>query len=247
MKKVIYTSIVGNYDTLLEYPAIDESFDYICFCENCEEGSKVGHWTLKNIPYDLDNPVRKSRYVKLLPHKVLKDYDYSVWLDGNIAIASKYIYDQIHEAIENHEKWKGIHHYERKCIYKEARQCIWKGKGDWKEIVRGIRYLKKNNFPEEYGLFENNFILRKHNDPEIIQIDEEWWKLYSEFSERDQLILFYLFWKYGFTPGAFEIGGFRLFESDDFIYQEHNGKRKNFLFYFYRKLLIRMLILTKVV
>ena len=45
-----------------------------------------GIWKLLPIPDELKhlNNVKKQRIVKICPHRYLKDYDISIWVDGNI-------------------------------------------------------------------------------------------------------------------------------------------------------------------
>ena len=83
-KIVIYTAFTGDYDTLKYPEVIDDNCDYICFTDNPELTSDL--W--KIIPMEesvLDNN-RKAKKYKLLPHKYLKDYKYSFWLDGTFKI-----------------------------------------------------------------------------------------------------------------------------------------------------------------
>ena len=95
-KIVIYTAFTGDYDTLKYPEVIDDNCDYICFTDNTELTSDL--W--KIIPMEesvLDNN-RKAKKYKLLPHKYLKDYKYSFWLDGTFKIKGsirEYIYKNI--------------------------------------------------------------------------------------------------------------------------------------------------------
>ena len=56
--------------------------------------------------------------------------------------------------------------------------------------------LRKSRYPEKNGLYENNLIIRKHNDPALIALILEWWDMLSRYSKRDQLSLVYLLWKH---------------------------------------------------
>ncbi|MCD7978378.1 MAG: DUF616 domain-containing protein, partial [Tannerellaceae bacterium] len=82
-KKVIYTCLVGNYDSLSQPGIVCEEFDYICFSNNIKE-QKIGVWQIRPIPFFHGNKTRLSRYVKLNPHIVLPNYIYSLWIDANI-------------------------------------------------------------------------------------------------------------------------------------------------------------------
>lgn len=97
-KKVVYTSIIGGYDTLIQPPAIDESFDYICFVKKGQRQSrKQGIWSIEEIPYDCTNDKQLSAYTKLQPHVVLSQYDFSLWIDGNVSINDIQLYDTINK------------------------------------------------------------------------------------------------------------------------------------------------------
>ena len=96
MKKVIYTSIFGdNY--YLHDPEIKlKGYDFICFTDNPKYQSDV--WQVRLIPKIYEG-VRDSKKPKILPHRYLKEYDISVWIDGDIKITSN-----IDKLIENHYK-----------------------------------------------------------------------------------------------------------------------------------------------
>jgi hypothetical protein len=60
-----------------------------------------------------------------------------------------------------------------------------------------IRKYRQQGYPEHNGLVEDNFLMRRHNEPEMIRFAEEWWKNVLEFSRRDQLSFNYVAWKLG--------------------------------------------------
>ena len=199
--KVIYTSLTGGYDELPQYRAIDSSFDYICFSNDYPPGSKIGHWLIKPIPFIHSSPIHLSRYAKLLPHNVIPEYEWSVWLDSNLVIEDDKFYFIVNKCIERGELWNGIYHPLTDCIYEDMKKCLVGAKIKYKEIKGLLNFLRKEDFPRHEGLFENNVILRKHNEPKIIEIDEAWWSFFVDFVRRDQLSLFYIFWKKKFCPG----------------------------------------------
>jgi len=188
MKKVIYTSIVGGFDELIQPSVIDYSFDYVCFVRKGQTDTKrQGVWQIVEIPYDnCDNRIL-SRFPKLLPHKVLSQYDYSLWMDGNVSINDQRLYDIINEKIANGVLYSGVNHWGRDCAYDEAAGIANKVKEPLLSLARTVRFLKKQNFPRHYGLYENNVILRKHNDPIIVNFDNLWWSLFCKYAKRDQL------------------------------------------------------------
>lgn len=199
-KAVIYTSLTGGYDNLPQYDILDSFFDYICFTNDYPDGEKVGQWEVRSIPIEINDKTRLSRYVKLMPHKVFPDYEYSIWFDANLEITDKKIYEIIKTHISAQKKWCGIKHPTLDCIYQDAKECLKLAKVTYREIVSQVKFLRDEKFPEHFGLFENNVIIRNHNDNSVRNIDEQWWNLYMRFSRRDQMSLFYIFWKNSFEP-----------------------------------------------
>lgn len=200
-KYVIYTSLTGGYDKLPQYKCLDERFDYICYSNDFNEGEKIGMWEIRNIPLtNCKDNIRLSRYVKLQPHKVLSEYEYSLWIDSNIIVEMPLFYDIVIGKIREGKDWYGIKHPLRDCIYEDAEAVVLAGVANFFEIRKQMKFLRSECYPEHYGLFENNIILRKHNSEVIREINDDWWQIYNRFSKRDQMSLFYIFWQHSFTP-----------------------------------------------
>ena len=199
MRKVIYTSVVGMYDEIRQPEVVDPAFDYICFTDDLPAG-KRGVWEIRPIPCPEKDPTRRSRYVKLLPHRALADYDASVWIDANIRIKSQAFYDAVDSAISRGELVAQVPHLTRDCVYEEIPRCYRDLRIGFKDAYRQRRHLIKEGFPRHFGLMENNVIVRMHNDPLVKRISEGWWNEYSSFSPRDQLSLMPVYWKEGFRP-----------------------------------------------
>ena len=202
MKKkncVIYTSLVGGYDTLCQPQVISDNCDYICYSNDISE-THIGVWEIRKIPYDSQDNSRLSRFVKLNPHIVLSEYNYSVWVDSNIQILDGYLYERVAEAIENDVLWGAVKHPDKNCIYEDARSCACGGNESFFKIYSQCLYLKSSKYPDNNGLYENNVIFRRHNCIDVINISEQWWSLYLRYSKRDQLSLCYVFWRNSFTP-----------------------------------------------
>ena len=199
MRKVIYTSIVGGYDSLPQPLAVDGSFEYVCFSNDIVEGS-AGIWQVRPIPYSCADRTRLSRYVKLQPHKVLGDYDVSVWIDANIRILGAEFYRIVNERIESGSLMAQVPHPQRDCVYEEISKCYQDVRIGFRDAFRQRRHLLKEGFPRHFGMMENNLILRRHNDPLVRRISDAWWKEYQEYTIRDQLSLMPVCRRMGFRP-----------------------------------------------
>ncbi len=193
-KIVVYTAIFDNYDPLWSPKYKSESCDYVCFSDNQKLRTKT--WTLAQLSSEHLPPALLNRKVKILPHLYFPDYEYSIYIDGNIEIigdmeelVNKYIKDNL-MACSQHQK--------RNCIYEEAEKCIELGKGDAHRIRRQMLNYRKVGYPKNFGLTDNSILLRRHNEPAVVKVMEDWWSELQNGSMRDQLSFNFVAWKHNF-------------------------------------------------
>ncbi len=197
--KVIYTCLTGGYDYLLQPEVIDDNFDYICFSNDIKE-KQIGVWQIRQIPFETDDNTRLSRYPKLLPHKVLQDYEYSVYMDANIQIIGQEFYDIVNKKIEDGVLIAQVPHLERDCVYEDIKAAWAYSKVDFVSAYKHYKHLKIEKYPAHNGMYENNVILRKHHNNIIIRVSEDWWNEFCNYSKRDQFSLGYVYWKNKLKP-----------------------------------------------
>lgn len=193
-RNVVYTSLVGNYDSLTNPEYIMPNWDYVCFSNDIKK-SNENIWEIRPIPFKHADNTILSRYSKINPHLVLPEYEYSLYIDANIEFLDNSIERRITELINNDVIISAIPHPFRNCIYQEAQICIELGLDPRRKIEKQIKFLKDEKYPENNGLFENGLILRRHNDPLISSMGKDWWDLLLRFSRRDQLSFGYVLWK----------------------------------------------------
>jgi len=200
-KKVIYTAIFGGKDNLQEPNYVPKGWDFICFTDS-DFSSKI--WEIRKVKLPLPNdPVRSARKYKILPHKFLPSYDYSIWIDGNLVVRGD-VNELVDKYLGNYNFGVFNHTETEKdkmdCIYQQARELIWKyhrGKNtDKPRIIRKqIRRYRKEGYPKNNGLIISMIILRRHNEPDVIKTMGDWWQEVKNFSRRDQLSFNYVAWK----------------------------------------------------
>lgn len=187
-KIVIYTCIIGGYDDLLQPAVTDPGVDFVCFVGKGEKtAGKVGVWTVRELDCELDDRRLKSRYPKMHPHVLLPEYEASLWIDGNIEILDGSIYPILRSKLESGVKYSGVHHPERDGLYSEAWICRKIGHLSFAEYLKVCVFLLRHGQRPHGGLFENNLIYRRHNDPQIVRLDELWWSMLFKLAWRDQL------------------------------------------------------------
>lgn len=195
-KKVVYMAITGNADKVVPPKTRTDGFDYICYIDDMSKGTKG--WEMRPIPESLKglSKAKQNRYIKTHPHEFFPEYDFSIYIDGNVDLLGN---------INDFMKKNGISkdkgsiflgkHPARNCLYQE-RDVVVKMKKDTKENTEPMmKKYKDEGFPKNYGLSQNCIIFRYHNDPGCIKVMNQWWGQIEKYSHRDQLSLFYVLWK----------------------------------------------------
>lgn len=196
-KFVVYTCITGNYDHLLSPLYVHSDIDYIAYTDSSSTSS--GAWDARPIPNNLkglNNNALINRYFKFHPHELFSEYDYAIYIDGNMRVVSD-LRNMVNRI--NGETGLAFHrHGVRKCIYKEAEVCRILGKGNYQKISEQLKRYEREGFPHEFGLYEANVILTELRNTESKRILDAWWDEFCKSeSFRDQLALPYVVWKCG--------------------------------------------------
>ena len=196
---VVYTSIFGGYDEV-QKQNLPDGRDWKCFSED------------NSLSLYEDNN-RNAKRFKILPHRHLQDYEYSIFIDGNMTVRGnldelieKYLSDA-NVAFFSH----GYNHLDaRNSAYDEAQTIFDLGEKNMKvSPERGILNYKDNpyviqkqmeryrilRYPANNGLITGMVILRRHNEDDCIRTMEDWWTEIKYNSKRDQLSFNYCAWK----------------------------------------------------
>ena len=211
IKKVVYTTIFGGYDDLVEPYYIPNGWDFICFTD---ADLKSDVWKIVNVKTFYNDNTRNAKQFKVLPHRHLSDYDYSIFIDGNMTIRNN-----PDELIDNYLSTSNIAFFDhnknlldpRDCIYKEAEVIFEFGKrnGNYKDnpelIRKQIQKYHNDGYPTNNGLITGMVIMRRHNEKDCIEVMEDWWTEIKYNSRRDQLSFNYVAWKskanFNYLPG----------------------------------------------
>jgi hypothetical protein len=198
-KAVVYTCITGNYDQLNNHSYVRKDFDYICFTNNpCIKGNHNSTWNIKPLVSDGSDNVRNNRWHKLHPHILFPEHERSLYIDANINVLSDDLFADITIAVMESRRLSLGLHFSRNCIYDELEACLKFEKDDPGIMKQQVDLMRKDGFPENYGLFENNVIYREHHDKDVIKIMNDWWWWIENYSRRDQLSFMYVLWKNNF-------------------------------------------------
>ncbi len=193
----VYTCVTGGYDAVdLEKHRLTTGLDYFFLSDTKPDSLGGWEWIdVDSIVADgIKDPVRKNRYVKINGLRLFREYDYSIYIDGNFLIVDnlKWMIDRIGDA--------GIalfSHPLHDCLYTEAIICIEKALDDEKIIKKQINHYIDAGMPRHFGQFECGVMVRDHRNDCCLQVMDYWWEEVEKNSYRDQISFMYSVWKSG--------------------------------------------------
>lgn len=183
---VIYSAVIGCYDEILQPLAIDERFDYVLFSDHLPEG-RDGAWEIRRITYTNPMQPKIARYVKTNPEQLLGEYEASLWLDANIQIVGKDIYNRFVELYEKEIPIASVRHFAYDCVYEEMFSVLDFRFESEEVVVKWGHELRKHGFPRHAGLYETGLMYRRHSNEAVRDFDAIWWRYIETYSKRDQL------------------------------------------------------------
>jgi hypothetical protein len=199
---VVYTAITDGYKL---HPVINpgRGWDFICFSE---ASIRCRGWDVRRIErrdivvengVKTNDKAKTTKRIKILPHLFVRDYHLSIWIDSSIQFKEEIDLDAlVADFIASPSLMRVRAHPYRSCIYSEAEE-VARRKLDTRQSVEALvaRY-RREQFPDNFGLTESNFVLRKHRAEAMVGFDEAWWRNVRQFSRRDQLSFDYVRWKH---------------------------------------------------
>lgn len=201
--RAVYTAIFGDYDTIKPYPKQNEDVDFFCFTDN--KDMKCDGWTIIHSEKHQDDPRLDAKYYKMFPHKVLPQYEQTIWSDGAFHIFNPNFSVEVFSYISNNSIAL-FSHDQRNCIYKEAEFCKDMRKYKNYHIMDQVNFYKNNGYPENNGLYCGGLIARNNKDQKIQMLGERWWEEILKWTIQDQLSLPVILKELNISPTIFGCG-----------------------------------------
>lgn len=193
----IYTCITGSYDNIAEPYFTSDRISYYLYTDTYFRDTI---WKVRKIPKSIVElnltAAEINRYIKMHPHELFSEYDYTIYVDGKITIVS-----DLSQMVSTLCGYYGIgmhQHSFRNDLYNEANACIMYKKGNLGKIKEQIRRYEDEGMPRQFGMREAAVIVCDIKNQQGRQLLESWWQDYIfSKSGRDQLSLPYVVWKSG--------------------------------------------------
>jgi len=176
------------------------------------------YYTEENSPFPfhtIDNRLR-AKVFKILPHLILPDYDYYIWLDANIQVKSSDLVSTLIGHLTNRDITKKdiaiSPHPFRNSIYEEANFIV-------SSIKSGSRYITSRYSatstekeiqdigPGLEGLYWCGLMVRR-NTPAINAACDEWFRRNILYTNFDQLSFVDIVKKFHIDLATFNLGDF---------------------------------------
>lgn len=222
----VYTSIFGGYDSVLEPLYVSDLCDYYIITD--QEVPENSVWKKISLDYiagfnEMDN-YHKAKYCKLMPHVLFKEYEQSIWVDGNVQIVADVVplVDRLREDHMMGTFQNPVHN----CIYTEAKFLIYLDAVDYNQITNQLEVYRDEGFPKNFGMREFSIIVRKHMHDDCIILMEQWWRQVNTHTMRDQISFPYVLWKSGKSIDYIQLLGANWRHNPRFNYFTHNWRVK---------------------
>ena len=223
-KVAVYTCITGGYEKPNFPQTIDSSFDYYCIIDQVPLDAPFFNYIEGNdiIPCNISDNTKRNRFAKILGNYIFEEYDYSIYVDGNVQIVgdlSKYM-----EMMNKYGIMSHMHVFED-CIYSEAIRVIANGKDDEEIIKTQMNRYRSEGMPRHFGMLHNAILVRDNRNKMCKELMRNWWKEVMYGSKRDQLSLTYCLWKMGIKPEKVGTLGNNMRGNSDFVWTNRHNKR----------------------
>ncbi|MGJ0515809.1 MAG: rhamnan synthesis F family protein [Methylomicrobium sp.] len=182
-KIAVFTCITGDFDEFVSTPVIEDGVDYFFFSD--KECFPPYPYSYLPCRYIDPNPRRTARFVKTHPHFHLNDYDYTVWIDGNI-VSLNGILNHVQYVIDSGSDLGLIAHPIRTSFVDEAEECI-RIKADDQDVLCEQRNLYLEKGLDSADLIETNVIISHQKSEKVRLFYDIWWREICRYSYRDQI------------------------------------------------------------
>lgn len=195
----LYTCVTEGYEaTFPRVPSFDSIQAKFIFCD-FDVPPSAG-WTKRDFasPKSISRPDLINRYHKIFGHRLLNDYDISIYIDGNILLYADPS-DLIENFIQSNVPIGLSRHPQRTNIFQEYEACLSLGKFKNHEMNRASKQTEHylaDGFKGINTLFYGGLIFRNHAfQVELECLMNRWWLEICTFTARDQISLPYALWK----------------------------------------------------
>lgn len=189
MKKVVYSAIFNNYDSIKDPIVVNPDWEYILFTDDPNLRSDwwrifvVDHTSIDLDSFDHLFPT--ARHVKIMTPFYYK-WDVALWVDGSIALNQdpEFFLNKLGEG-----DFLFRPHPTRKNVYEEI-SAVARLRGD-PEFMEHQKTFDYYNMPHDSGMYETGVYMVRNTQISSL-FSKQWMDKTEEFGMRDQIALPYI-------------------------------------------------------
>jgi hypothetical protein len=184
-KIAIYRCVIGDYDNI---PSDIGKFNWCDrFLFTDRENLFIEGYKNINVPSEKNNALTNRKYKILVPDEI-REYQISIYLDGNIAVNDSLL--KLVKEFDSTNALLGLfEHHKHLSLGEEITSVLKNKKADLKNLVNEVVKLDSTNYLDRQ-VTDNSVLIRKHSqDSSLDRLMKEWFLVVQEGSHRDQLSL----------------------------------------------------------
>lgn len=184
----VVSAIFGNFDRLLPVdPSWSDDADFYLFTDR--HFQEIAGWTSVHANYFNVDPRRQARFVKSHLPTYFHDYDWVMWVDGNILQCTNpaFLVD-LHEQGQSADFY-AYRHINRSNLVAEAAACSSLGKEDVSIVLDQLWRTQNLAGFSAPTLFATMVMLMRPRSQAVKDLSKVWWRHMMHGSKRDQLAL----------------------------------------------------------
>jgi hypothetical protein len=189
-KRVIYTNIMGDYESLNE-ELVPNFLDIPLLCITDNKNLKSDKWNCIYVePKFPSDPIRSSRYLKINGHESLNEFEEIMWVDNSVQLKPN-AFTLFDVYLKNNDLAIPVHSY-RENLKDEFMEVLNLGFDDPSILLTQMtKYHNENNEILRSKVYWTGIIL-KRNNLIIKETMRLWFDELVNYSKRDQLSLPYV-------------------------------------------------------
>lgn len=194
MTFAVYTVCTGGWDLPKRPEVRPLGVDFICFTDDPALPAPEPWEVRPLVEGEGMDAARRSRIPKLLPHRFLPEFEYTVYADAyftlvgdvtevaRVGLAERDLLCRPHQSFQ--------------CLYMAAEACVRRRKGSAEEIVAQMASYRVRRVPERLPMIAGGVLIRRRSEA-TERLFEAWWEEVERGSWRDELSFPVAAWRTG--------------------------------------------------
>ncbi len=183
----VVTAIFGQFDSLVPIdPAWKETADFFVFSDRAYDAT--GGWQQVHAPFHHADTRRKARFTKLNLPAFFSDYEWVIWIDGNIMMCHG-PEDILNSLDPESFDFATFRHPDRQGLMAEAAKCVQLAKDDLRTMALHLSQNQSHPAFRDTDLYETMVMVLRPSSSKVRQMCNSWWRMLARGSKRDQVSL----------------------------------------------------------